>query len=96
MRCNSVAQKGVNMQIALNTNVVAYINATKDQNLITDYLIKCAKLSKHAFVYFDDVDLVYVDKTIAADALVDPALTMQHLLDALQAAVTAKRRAVRR
>ena len=73
------------MRITAKTNVVAFYNATCDQLAITAYLRKAAKLSKTAPVYFDDADLVFVDKTIVRNALVNNKLQMQDLLAALVA-----------
>ena len=67
-----------------NVNVVAYYNVCGDQLAITAFLRKQCKLSKNAAVYFDDADLVYGDKTVVRNALCNSALTMQHLVAALQ------------
>ena len=75
------------MKIAVNTNVVDFYNQTGDQLAITTFLRKTANLSKSAPVYFDDADLVYVDKTIVPNALVDSRLTMQDLVSAVKLAV---------
>ncbi len=75
------------MKIAVNTNVVNFYNQTGDQLAITAFLRKTAKLSKSAPVYFDDADLVYVDKTIVPNALVDSRLSMQDLVTAVERAV---------
>lgn len=71
------------MRVAKNVNVVKFYDATCDQLAITNWLCKQAKLSKSAPVYFDDADLVWVDRTIVSCALVDSKLTMQDLLDAV-------------
>jgi hypothetical protein len=65
-------------------NVVrAYEKSGGNQLKITRWLRKEAGLPIDAPVYFDDADLVYGDQTIVRDALVNPKLKMQDLLDAV-------------
>ena len=75
------------MRVTNTANVVAFYNATGDQIAITKFLRKEAKLKANAPVYFDDADLVYIDKTIVRNALVNSKLQMQDLVNALVAAV---------
>lgn len=77
------------MKITSTTNVVKFCEETGyDQLAITEYLRKEAKLRKSAPVYFDDADLVWIDRTIVQNALVNSALTMQNLVDAVVRAST--------
>ena len=64
-------------------NVVKWYEKWNDQLKLTKWLRKEAGLPKDAPVYFDDADLVYGDKTIVRDALVDPKLKFNDLLNAV-------------
>jgi len=64
-------------------NVVKWYEKWNDQGKLTNWLKKEAGLPKDAPVYFDDADLVYDDKTIVRDALVDPKLKFIDLLNAV-------------
>jgi len=64
-------------------NVVKWYNKYGDQLKLTKWLRKEAGLPKDAPVYFDDADLVWEDETIVRDALVDPKLKFNDLLDAV-------------
>jgi hypothetical protein len=64
-------------------NVVKWYEKWNDQGKLTKWLKKEAGLPKDAPVYFDDADLVYDDKTIVRDALVDPKLKFIDLLNAV-------------
>lgn len=64
-------------------SVAHYYNQSHDQLDITRWLKHQAGLSKDAPVYFDDADLVYIDKTIIPRALVKADVTFQDCLDAL-------------
>jgi hypothetical protein len=64
-------------------NVVKWYNKHGDQIKLTKWLRKEAGLPKDAPVYFDDADLVWEDETIVRDALVDPKLKFNDLLDAV-------------
>ena len=64
-------------------NVVRYYEKTSNLKKLTNWLCKEAGLEKNAPVYFDDVDLVYGDKTIVPGALVNPKLKFNDLLTAL-------------
>ncbi len=67
-------------------NVAKWYAKTGDQLKLTKWLRKEAGLDKNAPVYFDDADLVYIDQTIVPEALVNPKLKMQDLLDAVKQA----------
>ena len=75
------------MRVTNTANVVEFYDITGDQLAITKFLRKEAKLKANAPVYFDDADLVYIDKTIVRNALVNSKLQMQDLVAALVAAV---------
>jgi hypothetical protein len=64
-------------------NVVKWYEKWNDQGKLTKWLKKEAGLPKDAPVYFDDADLVWEDETIVRDALVDPKLKFNDLLDAV-------------
>jgi hypothetical protein len=78
-----VMQQGVAEDSAHGYNVVRYYEKTSDLKKLTNWLCKEAGLEKNAPVYFDDVDLVYSDKTIVPGALVNPKLKFNDLLTAL-------------
>ena len=67
-------------------NVARYFAKYQDQKKITNWLRTNAGLDKTAPVYFDDADLVWIDKTIVPDALVNPKYKMSDLLDAVKQA----------
>lgn len=71
------------MRITKTVNVVAYYNVCGDQIAITKFLRKEAKLKASAPIYFDDADLVYIDKTILRNALCNNKFIMQDLIDAV-------------
>jgi hypothetical protein len=62
---------------------VMKVNEKHDQIKITKWLRKEAGLDKNAPLYFDDADLVWGDKTIVPNALVNPKLKMNDLLTAV-------------
>jgi hypothetical protein len=65
-------------------NVVKwYKKSGGDQLKLTRWLRKEAGLPNDDDIYFDDADLVYGDKTIVRDALVDPNLKFIDLLNAV-------------
>jgi len=64
-------------------NVVQYYEKTQEVKKLTNWLEKNAGLPKNSPLYFDDVDLVYGNKTIVPGALVDPTLTFNDLLTAV-------------
>ena len=76
-------KQGVAEGSAHGYNVVRYYEKTSDQKKLTNWLRKEAGLEKDAPVYFDDADLVYGDKTIVPNALVNPKLKFNDLLTAL-------------
>ena len=76
-------QQGVAEGSAHGYNVVRYYEKTSDRKNLTNWLCKEAGLEKNAPVYFDDADLVYGDKTIVPNALVNPKLKFNDLLTAL-------------
>jgi hypothetical protein len=69
-------------------NVARYFAKYQDQKKITNWLRTNAGLDKTAPVYFDDADLVWIDKTIVPNALVNPKYKMSDLLDAVKQAVS--------
>jgi hypothetical protein len=64
-------------------NVAGYYKETQDVKKLTNWLEKNAGLPRNSPLYFDDVDLVYGDKTIVPGALVNPKLTFDDLLTAV-------------
>ena len=76
-------KEGVTEGSAHGYNVVRYYEKTSDQKKLTNWLRNEAGLEKDAPVYFDDADLVYGDKTIVPNALVNPKLKFNDLLTAL-------------
>ena len=76
------SNKGVS-ESDLGHNVVRYYEKTQDVKKLTNWLEKNAGLPRNSPLYFDDVDLVYGDKTIVPGALVDPTLTFNDLLTAV-------------
>jgi hypothetical protein len=76
-------KKDVSEGSAHGYNVAKWYEKWNDQGKLTKWLKKEAGLPKDAPVYFDDADLVYDDKTIVRDALVDPKLKFIDLLDAV-------------
>jgi len=64
-------------------NVAGYYKETQDVKKLTNWLEKNAGLPRNSPLYFDDVDLVYGDKTIVPGALVNPKLTFNDLLTAV-------------
>ena len=82
-RYAKLANKGVAEGSAHGYNVVRYYEKTSNLKKLTNWLCKEAGLEKNAPVYFDDVDLVYGDKTIVPGALVNPKLKFNDLLTAL-------------
>ncbi len=71
-------------------NVARYYAKYQDQRTITSWLRKNAGLDKTAPVYFDDADLVYGDKTIVPNALVDSKYKMSDLLAAVKQAASSE------
>jgi hypothetical protein len=74
---------------------IYYLNVMKankksGQLKMTYWLRQEAGLSQDAHVYFDDADLVYGEKTIVPDALVNPKLKIGDLLVALEKAIQEK------
>jgi hypothetical protein len=67
----------------LGHNVVRYYEKTQDVKKLSNWLEKNAGLPRNSPLYFDDVDLVYGNKTIVPGALVDPTLTFNDLLTAV-------------
>jgi hypothetical protein len=65
---------------------VTKVNDKHDQLKIIAWLRKQVGLPKNAPLYFDDVDLVWGDKTIVRDALANPKLKMNDLLTAVVSA----------
>jgi hypothetical protein len=64
-------------------NVVKWYKKWNNQLKLTKWLRKEAGLPKDAPVYFDDADLVYGEKTIVPDALINPNLKFNDLLTAV-------------
>ena len=64
-------------------NVAGYYKETQDVKKLTNWLEKNAGLPRNSPLYFDDIDLVYGDKTIVPGALVNPKLTFNDLLTAV-------------
>jgi hypothetical protein len=64
-------------------NVVKWYEKWNDQKKLVKWLRKEAGLPNDDDIYFDDADLVYGDKTIVRDALVDPNLKFIDLLNAV-------------
>ena len=64
-------------------NVVKWYEKWNDQSKLVKWLRKEAGLPNDDDIYFDDADLVYGDKTIVRDALVDPNLKFIDLLNAV-------------
>jgi len=78
------SSKGVAEGSAHGYNVVKWYEKSGGAQLkLTRWLRKEAGLPNDAPVYFDDADLVYGDKTIVRDALVDPNLKFIDLLNAV-------------
>ena len=81
---NESVEQDVTEGSAHGYNVVRwYEKSGGDQIKLTRWLKKEAGLPKDADVYFDDADLVYGDKTIVPDALVNPKLKFNDLLTAV-------------
>jgi hypothetical protein len=76
-------KKEVTEGSAHSYNVVKWYAKWNDQLKLTKWLRKEAGLPKNAPVYFDDADLVYGDKTIVRNALVDPNIKFIDLLNAV-------------
>ena len=64
-------------------NVVRYYEKTQEVKKLTNWLEKEAGLPRNSPLYFDDVDLVYGNKTIVPGALINPKLTFNDLLTAV-------------
>lgn len=64
-------------------NVVKWFDKWQDKLKLQNWLKKQAGLPKTARVYFDDADLVYGDKTIVPNALVNKTLKLNDLLTAV-------------
>jgi hypothetical protein len=71
-------------------NVVKWFEKWNDQSKLVKWLRKEAGLPNDDDIYFDDADLVYGDKTIVRDALVDPNLKFIDLLNAVAQATGGK------
>jgi hypothetical protein len=85
------SSKGVTEGSAHGYNVVKwYKKSGGDQLKLTRWLRKEAGLPNDDDIYFDDADLVYGDKTIVRDALVDPNLKFIDLLNAVAQATGGK------
>jgi hypothetical protein len=67
----------------LGYNVVRYYEKTQEVKKLTNWLEKEAGLPRNSPLYFDDVDLVYGNKTIVPGALINPKLTFNDLLTAV-------------
>jgi len=67
-------------------NVAGYYKETQDVKKLTNWLEKNAGLPRNSPLYFDDIDLVYGNKTIVPGALVNPKLTFNDLLTAVMQA----------
>jgi hypothetical protein len=67
----------------LGYNVVRYYEKTQEVKKLTNWLEKEAGLPRNSPLYFDDVDLVYGNKTIVPSALINPKLTFNDLLTAV-------------
>ena len=89
-------KKEVNEGSVHGFNVSRYYAKHQDQIKITNWLRKEVGLPKDAPVYFDDVDLVYGEKTIVHDALIDPKYKMVDLVNALAKATGNKTQARRK
>ena len=77
-------QQGVAEDIGdLGYNVVRYYEKTQEVKKLTNWLEKEAGLPRNSPLYFDDVDLVYGNKTIVPGALINPKLTFNDLLTAV-------------
>jgi hypothetical protein len=76
------SNKGVS-ESDLGHNVVRYYEKTQDVKKLTNWLEKNAGLPRNSPLYFDDVDLVYGNKTIVPGALINPKLTFNDLLNAV-------------
>jgi hypothetical protein len=80
----AVKENTVDEGSAHGYNVVKwYEKHDGDQIKLCRWLKKEAGLPKDADVYFDDADLVYGDKTIVPDALINPKLKFNDLLTAV-------------
>ena len=66
---------------------VVKANEKSGQLKITAWLRQETGLPRDAYVYFDDADLVYGEKTIVPEALVNPKLKMKDLVVALKKAI---------
>ena len=76
------SNKGVS-ESDLGHNVVRYYEKTQDVKKLTNWLEKNAGLPRNSPLYFDDIDLVYGNKTIVPGALINPKLTFNDLLNAV-------------
>jgi hypothetical protein len=76
-------EQGVAEGSAHGYNVVKWFEKWNDQKKLVKWLRKEAGLPNDDDIYFDDADLVYGDKTIVRDALVDPNLKFIDLLNAV-------------
>ena len=76
------SNKGVS-ESDLGHNVVRYYEKTQDVKKLSNWLEKNAGLPRNSPLYFDDVDLVYGNKTIVPGALINPKLTFNDLLTAV-------------
>ena len=81
---NCVPAESVSEDIGdLGYNVVRYYEKTQEVKKLTNWLEKEAGLPRNSPLYFDDVDLVYGNKTIVPGALINPKLTFNDLLTAV-------------
>ncbi len=81
---DSLGEQGVAEGSAHGFNVVKWYKKSGGAQLkLTKWLRKEAGLPKDAPVYFDDADLVYGEKTIVPDALINPNLKFNDLLTAV-------------
>jgi hypothetical protein len=87
---SSDKQKVVTEGSAHRYNVVKWYEKWNDQKKLVKWLRKEAGLPNDDDIYFDDADLVYGDKTIVRDALVDPKLKFIDLLNAVAQATGGK------
>jgi len=79
-----IGQQGMAEDIGdLGYNVVRYYEKTQEVKKLTNWLEKEAGLPRNSPLYFDDVDLVYGNKTIVSGALINPKLTFNDLLTAV-------------
>jgi hypothetical protein len=68
-------------------NVATWYKKNGDQKKLTNWLEKESGLPKNSPLYFDDADLVYGDKTIVPNALINSKLRFNDLVTAIKQAI---------